>query len=271
MYTNEMDGLGKFKMPFGKKKDGKKGGLFDIKKSPLMMPLAPFAPAMMLMKKKKKKRVAPVVAEPVTFSPVQKDSEYGPDTGFYPPEYREPLPVFLTKPVRPRPMPQYPSEKSAADISSEFYAGKENIPVEDFFPTELDYTPVDDINNSPMLTPYESAAVSVFGTEEDFIDTPQAWESEAGFLNGLGQESGSTGGWFGDFVSQAGKAAVEIARAKAAAKAARQPAPFFTGGTGYRPAVPAGFGGFDLNKILMFGALGLGGFLLYSKFARKRR
>ena len=140
---------------------------------------------------------------------------------------------------------------------------------EDFFPTELDYRDSgENIDNMPMITPYESAVMSTYGPEDDFKDTSAAYESEAGYLQGLGQESGSTGGWFTDLVPQLTKAYVDIAATKAAAKR----------GAGF-PAMPpggyktaGGFGaGFNLNTALMIGALGLGGFLLYSKFARKRR
>jgi hypothetical protein len=190
----------------------------------------PLAPLpVQMMAMKKKKKAATAIAPAVQ---VYQQMPYG---GFYPSQQQQ--------------QPQY-AEPSERAIPDNFDAGE----------------PAD--SNTPMVTPYESAAASTFGTEEDFMDTSAAYESEAGFLNGLGQESGSTGGWFTDLISTGGKAVIEIAKAKANARAARVPAPIF--GTGaYKPS--NAFSVFNLNTALMISALSLGGFLLYSKFARKRR
>ena len=190
----------------------------------------PLAPLpVQMMAMKKKKKAATAIAPAVQ---VYQQMPYG---GFYPSQQQQ--------------QPQY-AEPSERAIPDNFDVGEPAA------------------SNTPMVTPYESAAASTFGTEEDFMDTSAAYESEAGFLNGLGQESGSTGGWFTDLISVGSKAAIEIAKAKANARAARVPAPIF--GTGaYKPS--NAFGVFNLNTALMISALSLGGFLLYSKFARKRR
>ena len=275
MYTDDMDGLGKskWKKKFSPKKMLKPKMAFKVLGAPLMMP---FAPAMTMKKKKgkKKNRVAPAVPPQasqlptdgrMTIMPVP-GTQYGPGTGFN----SEALEYEDSPVQRPMPMPapyiEPRPEPGARNIPQDFYSPAEG----DFFPTELDYDyqpAYSDVDNAPMLTPYESAAASTFGNEEDFVDTRDAWESESGFLNGLGQEAGSTGGWFGDFVPQAVKAALEIAAARRAAKAARTPAPIFPTGTVYRPS---GFDGFNLNTALMFGALGLGGFLLFKTMTKKR-
>lgn len=264
MYTDNMDGLGKSKF----KKIFKKFSPQKMLKTKLMMP---FAPAMTMKKKKgkKKNRIAPVVQEqasqlptdgrptmsigrPVFFSPEQRDDSMY-DSG----TVQRPMPMPAPY-IEPRPEP------GARAIPQDFYSNEE------FFPTQLDYGYVSEdtgIENAAILTPYESAAAATFGNEEDFMDTASAWESEAGFLNGLGQESGSTGGWFTDFVSTGAKALVEIRKARAADKASRRVATNFPA---YRPMLGSGFGGFDLNKILMFGAIGLGGFFLYKNIGKKR-
>jgi len=187
----------------------------------------PLAPFPVQMMAMKKKKKAATAIAPAV--QVYQQMPYG---GFYPSQQQ----------------PQY-AEPSERAIPDNFDAGEPAA------------------SNTPMVTPYESAAASTFGTEEDFMDTSTAYESEAGFLNGLGQESGSTGGWFTDIISAGSKAAIEIANAKAAARAARVPAPIF--GTGaYKPA--NAFGGFNLNTALMIGALGLGGFLLFKTMKKKR-
>lgn len=273
MYTDQMDGLGKFKF----KKLTKK-----LKKALIKHPFAPLpVKAMAMMKKKKKIAVAPEVEGEAFLSPVESETYFpkpmpqpypsgGPYGGFYPqpmppPEagyYPQPMPV---QDMMMRPYPQ-PTMKPYAEESAAI------LPA-DYFPTELDYErqAYSDVENLPMITPYESAAASTFGTEEDFSDTAAAYESEAGYLQGLGQEAGSTGGWFSDIFSKGAQAAIEIAKAKAAAKAGRVPAPIIPAGGMYRPLTKGDFGGFNLNTALMVGALGLGGFLLYNKFARKRR
>jgi len=229
MYT-DMDGLGKFKL-FKKKK----------KRALAIAPAIVAEPI----------TVAPAIAEPVTVTPTDRIYQPMPYGGFYPTQQR------------PQPMPQASQyierEPSARAIPEDFYStGTFDYKFDAGEPAA---------SNTPIVTPYESAASSIFGTEEDFMDTSAAYESEAGYLNGLGQESGSTGGWFSDLISTGTKAYSEIAKAKAAAKSARVPAPIFST---YKPGSTFG-SGFNLNTALMIGALGLGGFLLYSKFVRKRR
>jgi hypothetical protein len=262
MYT-DMNGLGKFKLPKMK----------NIKKLLMTHPLAPTPVKMMALQKKMSAKkaapaIAPSVAEPVTFTPAEQiyAPQYQPMPygGFYPPQQQQqPQPMPQAPQYYAQPMPQAPqyAEHSARAIPEDFYST-------DIFDYNFD---ADEpaASNTPTITPYESAAASTFGTEEDFMDTSAAYESEAGYLNGLGQEAGSTGGWFTDLISTGTKAYAEIAKAKAAAKAARVPAPVFGTGT-YKP-VPAFGTGFNLNTALMFVGLGLGGFLLYKTLAKKRR
>jgi hypothetical protein len=255
MYLNgNMDGLGKSKF------------LKKLKKTLLKRPLAPTPVKLMQLQKKMSAKkaapaIAPSVAEPVTFTPAEQIQQpqmpYG---GFYPPQY------YPQQQAQPQPMPQQMApqyierEPSARSIPEDFYST-------DTFDYNFD---ADEpaTGNTPMVTSYESAMANTFGTDEDFQDTSAAYESEAGYLQGLGQEAGSTGGWFTDLISTGTKAYTEIAKAKAAAKAAKVPAPIIGTGT-YKPSSAFGMG-FNLNTALMVGALGLGGFLLFKTMTKKR-
>jgi hypothetical protein len=287
MYT-DMNGLGKSK--FFKK----------IKKALFKHPLAPLPIKAMQLKKTLKPKpspVAPAVSEPITTSPVTDISTvYGPETGIYPqpPQYYVPKPLPVQPPqfgpgffekmrryqeiYQPKPpmqfypqpvqQPQFYPQPIQQPVYAEPSQPSPAILPGDYFPTELEYGGDygNDIDNAPMITSYESAAMSQFGTDEEFMDTPAAYESEAGYLQGLGQESGSTGGWFQDLISTGTKAAIEIQRAKAAAKAAKSAAPIVQPRTTYMPAFG---GGFNLNTALMIGGLGLAGLLIFQGL-RKR-
>lgn len=252
---NDLDGLGKSKL------------LKKLKKALIKHPFAPTPVKMMALKRSAKKgRVVsqePVeTVTPTVVEPMQPQMPYG---GFYPPQY---YPQPQAQP-QPQPMPQQMAPQYIPPQYVEREPSPRDIPAEDFYPTTFDFGEEDPApENLPMVTPYESAIANTFGTEEDFRDTSAAYESEAGYLQGLGQEAGSTGGWFTDLISAGSKAVIDIQKAKAAAKAARVPAPIIGTGT-YRPA-PAFGAGFNLNTALMFGALGLGGFLLFNALKRKR-
>lgn len=261
MYLNandiSLDGLGKSKKGGFKKLLQSKPKILKklFKTSPLMMPIT-------MMKKGKKKRgmVAPAVAEPVTFlpvSPIQEQPEYieRPELPYQEP-YEQPRYIG-----RPQSLPQFiEREKEQESVTV--------LPA-DYFPTELEFDDsLPEPENTPLITPYESAVASQYGSEEGFMDTSAAYESEAGYLQGLGQEAGSTGGWFTDLISQGAKAAIEVQRAKAAAKRGGFPAPIIGTGT-YRPLTA--FGGFNLNTALMIGGLGLAAFLIFQRTSKAKR
>lgn len=260
---NDLDGLGKSKF------------LKKLKKTLLKHPLAPAPVKLMQLQKKMSVKkaapaIAPDVAEPVTFTPAEQIQQpqmpYG---GFYPPQYYPPQYYPQPQPqAQPQPMPQQMAPQYIPPQYIEREPSPRAIP-EDFYPTTFDFGEEEPApENLPLVTSYESAIANTFGTDEDFQDTSAAYESEAGYLQGLGQEAGSTGGWFTDLISTGTKAYTEIAKAKAAAKAARVPAPIIGAGT-YRPAPTFGTG-FNLNTSLMVGVLGLGGFLLFNTLKRKR-
>lgn len=271
MYT-DLDGLGKSKKGFKKllqKHPGFKMKEKLLKAHPLMMPLTMMKsakPSLRGQKKKAASAIAPAVAEPITLSPVEREEYIQVETKpYYPPEYRQPQPYIqmpeyrqkMPMPEYRQPMPQYRDEPSAAILPA------------DYFPTELEFDDsLPDIENVPLITPYESATAAAYGNEEDFSDTREAYETEAGYLQGLGQESGSTGGWFTDLVATGTKAYAEIARAKAAAKAQRAPAPIFQPGA-YRPGTT--FGGFNMNTAIMLGGIGLAAFFIFRKFPKSKR
>ena len=246
MYTENMNGLGKSKF--------KK----ILKKLARINPLVPLPVQAKAFKKPAKRKIAPVVNEPVTMLPTDSGAQDY-DYRQYPmqqPEYQP-----QTAPQTQNMQPQYfPAQEQSARVMPE-----------DYFPNELTYrdeSSPEEVENFPLITPYESAVASQFPSEEDLYDNSAQYESEAGFLKGLGQESGSTGGWFTDLVSVGAKEYAKIQQAKIAAKQNQMPAPY-SPGVNYRYGGYSG-GGLDMSTMLIYGVAGLGAFMLYKTLSKKR-